>query len=190
MKLSSPILYLTLFFILFPSILAEDCAPTKPLLKHVEEEWSVGTLANRQKPGPILTDSYEEMLKDHDKKMISIGLNNSGIININDTVVISENPKYIYDDGVTGKFAPIQKHKSQITQDYGEMLQDRDKKLISLQVNRTAFYDPDNQVVVKGTGDMPTVDPLDNYIINKMENKMETPTLVKNTQGKAKFLQK
>ena len=105
MKLSSPILSLTLFFLFFPSLLAEDCAPTKPLLKHVEEEWS-------------------------------------------------------------------------------------DKKLISLQVNRTAFYDPDNQVVVKGTGDMPSVDPLDNYIINKMENKMETPTLVKNTNGKAKFLQK
>jgi len=187
MKLLPTLLSLALIFIFFSSVHSkEDCSPNKPILKHVEDQWTVGTLAQNQKPGPMLTDSYEEMTKNRDKKMISLGLNNSGIVNINDTVVISDNPKYVYDDGVTGRFAPIQKRRPSLTDTYEDMLMNRDKRLISLQVNKTAFYDPDNQVVVAGTGDMPPIDPLDNYYAKKLES----PTLVKNPQDKMKFLQK
>lgn len=171
---------------LFSNVFSADSVQ-RPLIRHQEEQWTVGTLAKNPKTGPSLTTEYSEMLNNRNKRIISLGLNNSGLVNLNETVVMSDNLKYLDDDGVTGKLAPVQKgDKPQITQYYEEMLQDRDKRIISLKVNNTAFYDPDSQVVVKGTGEMPEVNPLDNYLVSKLEE----PYLAKNPAKKPKFLEK
>ena len=192
MKFPQAFLFLQLFFTFFFFLQAEDCSPTKPILKHEASEWTVGTIVPIEKAQSLpLTDSYEEMLKNHDKKIISLGLNNSGLVNLKDTVVISDSPQYLYEDGITGKVSQNAfLKKNTITDSYEEMLKNRNTRIISMQVNRTAFYDPDNQVVVKGTGEMPVIDPLDNYYANKI-GKMESPEInnkVK-TAGKLKFLE-
>lgn len=186
MKFSNPVFILLFLSFFFSTILTDN----RPIIRHQEEQWSVGTLAPKLKVDSTpLTDRYEEMIKNHDKKMISLGLNNSGLINLNDTIVISDNAKYMYEDGVTGKLSPqTSPKKSIITDNYKEMLVDKNKRLISMEVNRTAFYDPDNQVVVKGTGNMPEIDPFDNHYLDKMESPQIVK--VKKENKKQKFLKK
>lgn len=123
---------------------------------HPEDNWMYGALASQlpERIYPTITTTYEEMLSNPKKKMISLGVNNSGIIDLNKTVVISGEPKYIYEeDGVQGTLAPVHKaiKKLPLTDQYEEMLKNTEKKLISLGVNSTAFYDPDNEIIIKGT---------------------------------------
>lgn len=181
MKLSIVLIPFLFFLFLNPS------TPLKrPLIKHETDEWMEGSISKKQNLfTPPITDKYEEMLKNPEQKLISLGLNNSGIVNLNDTVIISDDMKYIGDDGVTGALSSRPPNeKNEITYHYEEMLADKKKRIIALNVNKTAFYDPDSQVVVKNTGEMPAIDPLDNYYANKLDrNYLETPELVKNKGG-------
>lgn len=182
MKLN--ILLIPFLFFLFLNL---SSSLKRPLIKHETDEWMEGSISKKQNLfSPPITEKYEEMLKNREKKLISLGLNNSGIVNLNDTVVISDDMKYIGDDGVTGALSSRPPNeKNQITYHYEEMLADKNKKIISMNVNRTAFYDPDSQVVVKNTGEMPAIDPLDNYYANKLDrNYLETPELIKNNENK------
>lgn len=154
----------------------------KPLIKHEADEWTVGSIASQKNIfNHPLTDNYAEMLQNKEKKMITLGLNNSGLVDLNSTVVISDDTRYKADDGVTGKISEdTSLGKNELTQYYQEMLSNRNKKILTMQVNNTAFYDPDNQVLVKNTGEMPAIDPLDNYYVDKIKGKYdETPELVK-----------
>ena len=111
---------------------------------------------------PVIAADYEEMLGNPKRKLISLGLNNSGIIDLNRTVVIDGGPKYIYYDGVEGTLAPLHRKskKLPLTDQYDEMLKDTSKKIISLGVNNSAFYDPENQIIVQGTEETNTLDVL------------------------------
>ena len=106
MKLNSSILFLFMAFNFLIFLHAEDCSPGKTLPRPQADEWTVGAIVPIEKNvHPQLTQDYEEMLKNSDKKLISLGLNNSGIVNLKETVVISDNPKYLYNDGITGKIS-------------------------------------------------------------------------------------
>lgn len=131
--------------------------PQIPLL-HSQDNWTYGTI-NRNPPKKRispLTERYEEMLYNPNKKLISIGLNNSGAVNLNETVVLSNSPIYRSEDGIRGRISKqIRKEiKPELTQNYEEMLKDSHQKIISLGVNTSAYYDPDNQVIISGTQDL------------------------------------
>lgn len=163
---------------------------------HPEDNWMFGSLAGPLPHlyNPPITTSYEEMLSNPKKKLISMGVNNSGIIDLNKTIVLDAEPKYVYeDDGVQGTLAPVHKHlkKLPLTEQYEEMLKDTQKKLISLGVNSTAFYDPDSQVILEGTENVNPLNVLGKTLGEiQEENKKTKKKMAKFLEDSPRFEQK
>ncbi len=70
-------------------------------------------------------------IKNH-SNLFDLGLNNSALVNLTSTVVISSDPKYIDTDGVTGKISEKQSEAFSIAKDYSEMLKNPRKQLIQI----------------------------------------------------------
>ena len=145
---------------------------------HPEDNWMFGSLAAplpRIYNSPI-THSYEEMLSNPKKRLISLGVNNSGTIDLNKSIIIDAEPRYVFDDGVLGTLSPVHKpmRKLPLTEQYEEMLKDTQKKLISLGVNSSAFYDPDNQVIMQGTENVNPLNVLGKSLADMQEENKKT----------------
>lgn len=133
---------------------------------HPDDNWMYGSISPSlpEHISPTFTTEYQEMLAKPGKKLLSLGLNNSGAVDLNSTVVIDDTGRYIYEnDGVQGTIAAIRKpvNKLPLTEQYEQMLKDPETKMISLGVNSSALYDPDNQVIIDGTQDATPYDVLD-----------------------------
>jgi hypothetical protein len=147
---------------------------SKQILRiHPSDEWTYGSISPKVELTSNLTNKYSTMLKNSNKQLVTLGISSSaqkpGQVDLENTVVISDDPKYASYDGVTGKVSkenPIR--KDVLTNKYDDMAKRSEKKLISLGINSTALRDFENQVIVKGTENL-SIDP--NAFLEKTNKK-------------------
>lgn len=145
---------------------------------HPNDEWTYGSISPNVELRSNLTNKYSTMLKNSNKQLITLGIVGShqkpGQVNLDNTVVISDDPKYTHYDGVSGKVSlenPIR--KDVLTKDYEDMTKRPEKKLISLGLNTSALRDFENQVIVKGTENL-SIDPNVFLAKNKKKKRNES----------------
>lgn len=163
---------------------------------HPEDNWMYGGLSEAlpEEISPSITTEYQEMLAKPSKKLITLGLNNSGLIDLNSTVVLDNTGRYIYEnDGIQGTLAAISKpaKKLPLTDQYEEMLKDKEKKMISLGINTTAYYDPEGQVIIEGTQKMNPYDVMGrNFQEIENENKRTKRKIANFIEDSPRFVEK
>lgn len=153
-----------LIFIFFSLSLSLSIKKSKQIVRiHPNDEWTYGSISPKVELKTNLTKKYSTMLKNSNKQLITLGIEGShqkpGQVDLENTVVISDDPKYTYYDGVSGKVSsenPIR--KDVLTKDYEDMTKRPEKKLITLGLNSSALRDFENQVIVKGTENL-SIDP-------------------------------
>lgn len=157
-------LQIFLIFIFFFVSLSLSVRKSKQIIRiHPNDEWTYGSISPKVELKTNLTNKYSNMLKNSNKQLITLGIVGShqkpGQVDLENTVVISDDPKYSYYDSVSGKVSsqnPIR--KDVLTNNYEDMTKRPEKKLITLGLNTTALRDFENQVIVKGTENL-SIDP-------------------------------